>query len=97
MVVRERAVIRPGEIANYVVHMRSGRVEHEDLPSAVESAKQNTASLAQARAKESGTQAREVRHTVQERRAFTTEGDRLLVEVLVEAIVSGTPQLELNP
>jgi N-methylhydantoinase A/oxoprolinase/acetone carboxylase beta subunit len=96
VVVRERAVIRPGEIANYVVHARSGRAEYEDLRSAIESAKESTASLAQERARHSGTAAREVKHTVKERRAFSSEGDRVLVEVLVEATVTGTPQLEPN-
>lgn len=94
VVVRERAVIRPGEIANYVVHARSGRAEYEDLQSAIQSAKESTASLAQERARHSGTAAREVRHTVEERRAFSAEGERVLVEVLVEATVTGTPQLE---
>jgi hypothetical protein len=34
-----------------------------------------------------------VKHLVRERRAFTAEGDEMLVEVVVEATVSGRPEL----
>ena len=93
VVVRERAVVRPGEIANYVVHARSGRTEYEDLHAAVESAKRTTASLAQERAHQSGTAASDVKHRVDERRAFSAEGEEVLIEVLIEATVSGRPEL----
>ncbi len=94
VVVRERAVVRPGEIANYVVHTRDDRAEYEDLRSAVESAKQRTAVIARERALRAGTQASEVKHLVNERRAFTAEGDEMLVEVVIEATVSGKPVIE---
>jgi N-methylhydantoinase A/oxoprolinase/acetone carboxylase beta subunit len=94
VVVRERAVVRPGEIINYVVHSRAGRDEYEDLPSAVESAKEHTATLALERALLAGTDSREVKHLVRERRAFTAEGDEMLVEVIVEATVAGRPELQ---
>jgi N-methylhydantoinase A/oxoprolinase/acetone carboxylase beta subunit len=93
VVVRERAVVRPGEIVNYVVHSRAGRDEYEDLLSAVESAKEHTAILALERALRAGTTSRDVKHLVRERRAFTAEGDEMLVEVVVEATVSGRPEL----
>jgi len=93
VVVRERAVVRPGEIVNYVVHSRAGRDEYEDLLSAVESAKEHTAVLALERALRAGTTSRDVKHLVRERRAFTAEGDEMLVEVVVEATVAGRPQL----
>ncbi|MBM3500817.1 MAG: DUF1638 domain-containing protein, partial [Armatimonadetes bacterium] len=93
VVVRERAVVRPGEIVNYVVHSRVGRDEYEDLLSAIESAKEHTASLALERALRAGTDSRDVRHLVRERRAFTAEGDEMLVEVIVEATVAGRPVL----
>jgi len=94
VVVRERAVVRPGEIANYVVHTRAERSEYEDLRSAVESAKMRTATLAQERALAAGTASQNVKHLVNERTAFTAEGDTMLVEVVVEATVSGRPVLE---
>ena len=59
------------------------------------SAKDRTASIARDRALRAGTQAREVKHVVNERRAFTAEGDEMLVEVVVEATVSGKPVLDL--
>jgi N-methylhydantoinase A/oxoprolinase/acetone carboxylase beta subunit len=93
VVVRERAVVRPGEIVNYVVHSRAGRDEYEDLLSAVESAKEHTAALALERALRAGTTSRDVKHLVRERRAFTAEGEEMLVEVVVEASVSGRPAL----
>jgi len=93
VVVRERAVVRPGEIVNYVVHSRAGRDEHEDLPSAIESAKEHTAGLARERALKAGTLSRDVKHLVKERRAFTATGEEMLVEVLVEATVAGRPEV----
>ncbi|MGQ9729846.1 MAG: DUF1638 domain-containing protein [Candidatus Zipacnadales bacterium] len=93
VVVRERAIVRPGEIANYVVHTRRGRSEYEDLPAAVESAKQHTAALAQERAVRAGTKAQQVRYFVNERRAFTADGDQILVEIVIEATVAGRPTL----
>jgi N-methylhydantoinase A/oxoprolinase/acetone carboxylase beta subunit len=93
VVVRERAVVRPGEIANYVVHARTGRNEYEDLPSALDFAKSRTAGLARERARRAGTSAGEVKHLVRERTAYNAEGEAMLVEVIVEATVSGRPEL----
>ncbi len=94
VVVRERAVVRPGEIVNYVVHTRTGRTEYDDLEAAIESAKHQTASLARERATYSGARSEQVRHAVDERRAFSAEGDEVLIEVLVETTVSGKPELK---
>lgn len=94
VVVRERAVVRPGEIAAFVVHTRAGRTEHAELVHAVEAAKDRTASLARERAQQSGTTARDVRYNIDERKAFSAEGEEVLVEVLVEATVSGKPELK---
>jgi N-methylhydantoinase A/oxoprolinase/acetone carboxylase beta subunit len=94
VVVREQAVVRPGEIANYVVHSRAGRTEHENLQDAVEAAKSETASLARQRALQSGTRSHDVRYRVDERRAYSSAGDEVLVEVLVEATVNGRPALQ---
>lgn len=93
VVVRESATIRPGEIANYVVHTRSGRSEYDDLTQAIESAKTETAALARERASYAGTASRQVRHTVDERRAFSSHGEDVLVEVLVQTTVTGKPEL----
>jgi N-methylhydantoinase A/oxoprolinase/acetone carboxylase beta subunit len=94
VVVREQATVRPGEIANYVVHSRSGRTEHEDLKEAVEAAKHQAGTLAQERARQSGTSSEDVRYRVNERRAYSSAGDEVLIEVQVEATVSGRPVLE---
>ena len=40
-----------------------------------------------------GTNSRDVKHLFRERRAFTAEGDEMLVEVVVEATVAGRPEL----
>ena len=93
VVVRERAVVRPGDIANFVVYTRAGRREHETLLDAVEAAKAEAASLARSRALAAGTASEKVRHSIDERRAFSAEGEEVLIEVLVEATVSGRPQL----
>ncbi len=93
VVVREQAVVRPGEVANYVVYARSGRTEYEELNKAVAAARAETAMLARERARRAGTSSHRVKHRVQERRAFSTEGDQVLIEVLVEATVSGRPVL----
>lgn len=94
VVVRERAVVRPGEIANFVVYARSGRTEHAELEEAVAQARRAAAALAQERARRSGTAARDVSYRVDERRAFSSEGEEMLIEVLVEATVSGRPTVE---
>lgn len=94
VVVREQATVRPGEIANYVVHSRAGRTEHENLHEAVEAAKRQAGTLAQERARQSGTSSEDVRYRVHERRAYSSAGDEVLIEVLVEATVSGRPVLE---
>jgi N-methylhydantoinase A/oxoprolinase/acetone carboxylase beta subunit len=94
VVVREQATVRPGEIANYVVHSRAGRSEHENLKEAVEAAKQQAGTLARERARRSGTSAEDVRYRVNERRAYSSAGDEVLIEVQVEATVSGRPVLE---
>jgi N-methylhydantoinase A/oxoprolinase/acetone carboxylase beta subunit len=94
VVVREHATVRPGEIANYVVHSRSGRTEHENLREAVEAAKHQAGTLAQERARQSGTSAEDVRYRVNERRAYSSAGDEVLIEVQIEATVSGRPVLE---
>ncbi|MBU0609949.1 MAG: DUF1638 domain-containing protein, partial [Armatimonadetes bacterium] len=39
VVVREKAFVRPGELAAYVVHSRSGKREYEQLETALEAAK----------------------------------------------------------
>ncbi|NSW55413.1 MAG: DUF1638 domain-containing protein [Armatimonadetes bacterium] len=93
VVVREQAVIRPGEIVNFVLHTRAGRYEYDDLHEAIESAKSETAQLAHERALRSGTASAQVRHIVNERRALSADGDNVLIEVLVETTVSGKPEL----
>jgi len=93
VVVREHAVVRPGDIANFVVYTRAGRREHETLTEAVEAAKSEAASLARSRALAAGTASDKVRHSVDERRAFSAEGEEVLIEVRVEAMVSGKPML----
>jgi len=93
VMVRERAVIRPGELVNYVVYSRGGRDEYQDLESAVQRAKEATASLALERARRCGAVPNGVRHQVHERRAFNGHGDPMLVEVIVEAITAGKPSL----
>ena len=93
VVVREQAVIRPGEIVNFVLHTRAGRYEYDDLYEAIESAKNETAQLAHERALRSGTASAQVRHLVNERRALSADGDNVLIEVLVETTVSGKPEL----
>jgi len=59
----------------------------------VEAAKSEAASLARSRALAAGTASDKVRHSVDERRAFSAEGEEVLIEVRVEAMVSGKPML----
>ncbi|MFQ5808109.1 MAG: hydantoinase/oxoprolinase N-terminal domain-containing protein, partial [Armatimonadota bacterium] len=91
VVVREEAVIRPGEIANYVFHWREGRREFERLDAAITSAREVLADLATRRAREAGAAEPRVRVDVDERRGYLATGELELIEVLLEATAMGRP------
>jgi len=93
VVVREKAIVRPGETANYVVHWRDGRLEFESLQQAIEVAKRQTGKATRQRALDAGTDAQEVRHHISERTALSADGDPVMIEVTVEATVIGRPLL----
>jgi N-methylhydantoinase A/oxoprolinase/acetone carboxylase beta subunit len=94
VVVREKAVVRPGELSAYVVHSRSGKREYEQLETALEAAKQEAGQLASERAARSGAAEPKLRLDVDERRALLADGQEELIEVIIEATASGRPVLE---
>ncbi|MGE5530994.1 MAG: hydantoinase/oxoprolinase family protein, partial [Bacteroidota bacterium] len=95
VVVRERAIVRPGELSAYVVHTRSGKREFEKLETAVEAARADAQRLAVERASRSGAASPRVRLDVDERRGLLADGAEELIEVIVEATAAGRPELEV--
>lgn len=95
VVVREKTVVRPGELAAYVVHSRSGKREYERLDAALAAAKEEAQALAVERASRSGAAAPKLRLEVDERRGMLADGQEELIEVIVEATASGRPMLEV--
>jgi N-methylhydantoinase A/oxoprolinase/acetone carboxylase beta subunit len=95
VVVRERAIIRPGELSAYVVHTRAGKREFEKLEVAMEAARTEAEYLAIERASRSGAASPKVRLDVDERRALLADGAEELIEVIIEAMASGRPELQL--
>ena len=93
VVVREEAVIRPGEIVNYVFHWREGRREYTGLEEAIASAREVLGGLATRRAREAGAATPRVRVDVDERRAYLATGELELVEVRLEARATGRPAM----
>jgi N-methylhydantoinase A/oxoprolinase/acetone carboxylase beta subunit len=91
VVVREAAVIRPGEIANCVLHWREGRREYQRIDEAVAVAREVLADLAMRRAREAGAAAPRVRVEVDERKGYLASGELQLIEVLLEATATGRP------
>jgi N-methylhydantoinase A/oxoprolinase/acetone carboxylase beta subunit len=94
VVVREQAIVRPGELAAYVVHTRSGKREYEKLEQAVQAARQTAHDLAVQRAGLSGATRPQVRIDVNERRGMLADGQEELIEVRIEATASGRPELD---
>ncbi|MHB8997605.1 MAG: DUF1638 domain-containing protein [Armatimonadota bacterium] len=95
VVVRERAIVRPGELSAYVVHTRSGKREFEKLETAVAAARADAERLAVERASRSGAASPRVRLDVDERRGLLADGAEELIEVIVEATAAGRPELEV--
>jgi N-methylhydantoinase A/oxoprolinase/acetone carboxylase beta subunit len=95
VVVRERAIVRPGELSAYVVHTRSGKREFEKLETAVEAARADAERLAVERASRSGAASPRVRLDVDERRGLLADGAEELIEVIVEATAAGRPELQV--
>jgi len=95
VVVREKAFVRPGELAAYVVHSRSGKREYEQLETALEAAKQEAGQLAAERATRSGAASPKLRLDVDERKGMLADGQEELIEVIIEATASGRPLLEV--
>lgn len=95
VVVRERAIVRPGELSAYVVHTRTGKREFEKLESALEAAQVEAARLAVDRASRSGAAAPKVRLDTDERRGLLADGAEELIEVIVEATASGRPEMQV--
>lgn len=94
VVVREQAIVRPGELAAYVVHTRTGKREFEKLEQAVQAAQQTAHDLAVQRAGLSGATRPQVRIDVNERRGMLADGQEELIEVHIEATASGRPELD---
>ncbi len=97
VVVREKAVIRPGENANYVLHWREGRMEFEHLEQAVEAAKRYTAGVARQRALQAGTDCQDITYDISDRSVRSADGAPVLVEMVVEATIKGHPALRPAP
>ena len=95
VVVRERAIVRPGELSAYVVHTRAGKREFEKLDVALDAAKADAQRLAVERASRSGAGSPQVRLDVDERRGLLADGAEELIEVIVEATASGRPELQV--
>lgn len=95
VVVREKAVVRPGELSAYVVHSRSGKREYEKLDQALAAAQQEAGELAAERASRSGAASPRLRLAVDERRALLADGQEELIEVVIEATASGRPVLDV--
>ncbi|NPV46643.1 MAG: DUF1638 domain-containing protein [Armatimonadetes bacterium] len=94
VVVREQAIVRPGELAAYVVHTRAGKREFEKLEQAVQAARKTAHDLAVERAGLSGATRPQVRIDVNERRGMLADGQEELIEVCIEATASGRPELD---
>jgi N-methylhydantoinase A/oxoprolinase/acetone carboxylase beta subunit len=95
VVVRERAIVRPGELSAYVVHTASGKRVFEKLETAVEAARADAQRLAVERASKSGAASPRVRLDVDERRGLLADGAEELIEVIVEATAAGRPELQV--
>lgn len=95
VVVREKTVVRPGELSAYVVHSRAGKREYERLDAALAAAKQEAQELAVERASRSGAAFPRLRLEVDERRGMLADGQDELIEVVIEATASGRPLLEV--
>jgi len=95
VVVREKTVVRPGEISAFVVHSRSGKREYDRLEYALNAAKQEAETLAVERAARSGAASPKLRLDVDERRGLLADGQEELIEIIVEATASGRPMLEV--
>ncbi|MEN6643018.1 MAG: DUF1638 domain-containing protein [Armatimonadia bacterium] len=93
VVARETAIVRPGELAAYVVHSRAGKREYDKLETALEAAKAEAQRLAVERAGRSGAAQPQVRLDVDERRALLADGQEELIEVIVAATASGRPEI----
>ena len=95
VVVRERAIVRPGELSAYVVHTRAGKREFEKLDVALAAARAEAERLAVERASRSGAASPKVRLDVDERRGLLADGAEELIEVIIEATASGRPELQV--
>jgi N-methylhydantoinase A/oxoprolinase/acetone carboxylase beta subunit len=93
VVVRERAIVRPGDVSNYVVHTRNGKREFDQLDGAVSAAREAARELAVERAGRSGATRPTVRIDVDERKGLLADGQEELIEVIVEATAAGRPVL----
>jgi N-methylhydantoinase A/oxoprolinase/acetone carboxylase beta subunit len=94
VVVRERAVVRPGELSAYVVHSRAGKREFEELTQALQAAREDVRRLAVERASQSGAAAPLVRLDENHRRGLLADGQQELIEVIIEATAAGRPYFE---
>lgn len=95
VVVRETAIVRPGELSAYVVHTRAGKREFEKLDLAVAAAKVDAQRLAIERASRSGAASPRIRLDVDERRGLLADGQEELIEVVIEATAAGRPELQV--
>ena len=93
VVVREQAVIRPDEVANYVFHWREGRREFVHLDAAIATARETLADLATRRALDAGAADPRTRVDVDERRGYLADGELQLIEVRLEARATGRPAM----
>ncbi len=91
VVVREQAVVRPGEVANYVLHWREGRREFESLGEALLEARRVLHELASRTALSAGAERVRVRVDVNERWGYLATGEQELIEVRLEATAAGRP------
>jgi N-methylhydantoinase A/oxoprolinase/acetone carboxylase beta subunit len=90
VVLRERVVIRPDTGGGYLVLGR-GRQSILDLSEAVAYAEAECRRRLRAAAEEAGTRIRDVRIRRHEQRGLSSHGDRILIEVRVEAAAIGKP------
>lgn len=94
VVVRERAVVRPGELSAYVVHSRAGKREFDELAQALQAAREDVRRLAVERANSSGAAAPLVRLDENHRQGLLADGQQELIEVIIEATAAGRPYIE---
>lgn len=93
VVVREKAIVRPGDVAAYVVHSRRGKQEYERLEAALQAAQEEAGRLAAERAARQGAAQPKLRISMDERRGLLSDGQEELIEVIVEATAYGRPLL----